>query len=44
MSSKYGIGYLLSNGNYGTVFNDQTSLVLLVDNTYLYNDKKIAKF
>jgi hypothetical protein len=26
MSQKYGIGYLLSNGNYGVTFNDGTSL------------------
>lgn len=26
MSQKYGIGYLLSNGNYGVVFNDGSSL------------------
>ena len=26
MSQKYGIGYLLSNGNYGVSFNDGTSL------------------
>lgn len=26
MSKKYGVGYLLSNGNYGVSFNDGTSL------------------
>ena len=30
MSDKYGIGYLLSNGNYGVVFNDHTSLTKLL--------------
>jgi hypothetical protein len=29
MSAKYGVGYLLSNGNFGVVFNDQTSLTSL---------------
>ena len=29
MSKKYGIGYLLSNGNYGVAFNDHTSLTEL---------------
>ena len=33
MSQKYGIGYLLSNGNYGVVFNDHTSL------TKVYREK-----
>lgn len=26
VSTKYGIGYLLSNGGYGVAFNDHTSL------------------
>lgn len=39
MSTKYGIGYLLSNGNFGVVFNDQTSLTTL-DNGWVYYDKK----
>ncbi len=26
IANKYGIGYLLSNGNLGIIFNDQTSL------------------
>jgi len=27
-SSKYGIGYKLSNGSYGVLFNDSTKIVL----------------
>lgn len=40
MSSKYGIGYLLSNGNFGVVFNDQTSLTSLADDCFLYYDRR----
>lgn len=29
MQEKYGMGYLLSNGNYGVIFNDKTSLTKL---------------
>jgi hypothetical protein len=27
-SSKYGLGYLLSNGNNGVIFNDLTKIIL----------------
>ena len=27
-SSKYGLGYMLSNGSYGVLFNDSTKIVL----------------
>ena len=27
-SSKYGMGYKLSNGSYGVVFNDQSKIVM----------------
>jgi hypothetical protein len=40
MSSKYGIGYLLSNGSFGVVFNDQTSLTALTDDCFLYHDRR----
>lgn len=40
MSSKYGIGYLLSNGSFGVVFNDQTSLTALADDCFLYYDRR----
>lgn len=43
MSAKYGIGYLLSNGNFGVVFNDQTSLTAFSDDCWLYYDKKTVK-
>jgi len=33
-SSKYGLGYLLSNGSYGVVFNDVTKMVLDPDSLY----------
>jgi polo-like kinase 1 len=33
-SSKYGLGYLLSNGSYGVAFNDATKMVLDPDNLY----------
>jgi len=36
MSNKYGIGYLLSNGSFGVIFNDQTSLTSFSDSTYMY--------
>jgi len=45
MSVKYGIGYLLSNGNFGVAFNDQTSLTAL-QTGYIYYDgtsKKIIE-
>jgi hypothetical protein len=29
LQEKYGMSYLLSNGNYGMVFNDKTSLTKL---------------
>jgi hypothetical protein len=40
MSSKYGIGYLLSNGSFGVVFNDQTSLTAQADDCFLYYDRR----
>lgn len=43
MSSKYGIGYLLSNGSFGVVFNDQTSLTSLSDDCFIYYDKRPLK-
>lgn len=43
MSAKYGIGYLLSNGSFGVVFNDQTSLTAISDDCWLYYDKKAVK-
>ena len=43
MSAKYGIGYLLSNGNFGVVFNDQTSLTALADDCWLYYDRTAVK-
>lgn len=27
-SSKYGLGYMLSNGSYGVLFNDSTKIIL----------------
>ena len=30
-SSKYGLGYKLSNGSYGVLFNDSTKIVILND-------------
>ena len=27
-SSKYGLGYVLSNGSYGVLFNDSTKIIL----------------
>ena len=51
LSEKYGIGYLLSNGNLGVIFNDQTSLTLLqkIDGqeetpSYLYYEKKVEVY
>lgn len=43
MSAKYGMGYLLSNGNFGVVFNDQTSLTALADDSWIYYDKQPLK-
>jgi hypothetical protein len=43
MREKYGMGYLLSNGNYGVIFNDKTSLTKLEnkDNCIYYEKKEI---
>jgi polo-like kinase 1 len=30
-SSKYGLGYRLSNGSYGVLFNDSTKIIILSD-------------
>jgi len=41
-SSKYGIGYLLSNGSTGVFFNDSTKIVMDSNNTYFeYMEKKV---
>jgi polo-like kinase 1 len=34
-TSKYGLGYLLSNGSSGVIFNDGTKIVLEPKGTYL---------
>lgn len=34
-SSKYGLGYFLSNGSSGVFFNDSTKIVMDPTNTYL---------
>jgi polo-like kinase 1 len=40
-SSKYGLGYLLSNGSTGVFFNDSTKIVSHPKNTYFeYMEKK----
>jgi polo-like kinase 1 len=33
-SSKYGLGYLLSNGMFGVFFNDSTKILLYSDGKY----------
>ncbi len=38
-SSKYGIGYSLSNGSYGVYFNDSTKVVSFDDKTFHYVEK-----
>lgn len=39
MSQKYGLGYKLSNGCYGVLFNDNTSLVNYGQNyIYIWNE------
>ncbi len=42
ISDKYGIAYLLSNGNYGIIFNDRTSMTALADpnSTEITNSKE----
>lgn len=41
MRDKYGIGYLISNGNYGMIYNDGTSLTWLEERyIYIYYQKK----
>jgi hypothetical protein len=37
-STKYGMGYLLSNGCMGAYFNDSTILTVTPTNTYIYID------
>lgn len=40
-SSKYGMGYLLSNGSAGVVFNDATKIILDPSATYVeYYERK----
>jgi len=40
-SSKYGLGYILSNGNKGVFFNDSTKiLVHSKGNDFLYVERK----
>lgn len=36
-SSKYGVGYTLSNGVHGVYFNDCTKMLLHPDKTLFYN-------
>lgn len=43
MASKYGIGYLLSNGSCGVIFNDQTSLTRLANRSYLYHNGTVSR-
>ena len=35
-STKYGLGYLLSNGSYGVFFNDATKIILDIDEEYYF--------
>ena len=43
-SSKYGIGYLLSNGFCGVYFNDSTKIILNpISNVFYYKEKNISK-
>ena len=35
-SSKYGIGYILSNGNYGVYFNDSTKILSCKEDNFYY--------
>ena len=38
---KYGLGYLLTNGDTGVIFNDNTKMILLKNtNNFIYIDKK----
>lgn len=39
-SSKYGIGYMLSNNRYGVLFNDSTKIVVSKDNYQFYYLKR----
>jgi len=41
ISSKYGIGYLLSNGNYGVAFNDQTSITETNSNLLYFDGTRL---
>ena len=41
-SSKYGIGYALTNGSCGVYFNDSSKMVSITDGRFFYIDK-IAK-
>ena len=38
-SSKYGIGYILSNNSYGVFFNDSTKILLLTQEEFYYIEK-----
>jgi polo-like kinase 1 len=38
-SSKYGIGYILSNQSYGVFFNDSTKILSLKEEEFYYIEK-----
>ena len=38
-SSKYGIGYILSNNSYGVFFNDSTKILSLTEEEFYYIEK-----
>ena len=42
-SSKYGLGYLLSNGSTGVFFNDSTKIVLHPKGKLLFNNFLLIK-
>jgi polo-like kinase 1 len=38
-SSKYGIGYILSNNSYGVFFNDSTKILATAEEEFYYIEK-----
>jgi hypothetical protein len=42
ISSKYGIGYLLSNGSSGVAFNDETSLTETSSSLLYYHKRQLT--
>jgi len=41
-SSKYGLGYILTNSSSGVYFNDGTKIILKNENKFIYSEKSAS--